>query len=95
MWNEPNEAALLKRWFEHMREVGFLPCLPLKAVLDATLSAQALLNLTPFYHSNIAGICTNIAVMFTSQLPWVVTKLIAKTGSEAHLDVRLAWQTIP
>ena len=26
VWNEPNEAALLKRWFEHMREVGSLPC---------------------------------------------------------------------
>ena len=22
VWNEPNEAALLKRWFEHMREVS-------------------------------------------------------------------------
>ena len=21
VWNEPNEAALLKRWFEHMQEV--------------------------------------------------------------------------
>ena len=21
VWNEPNEAALLKKWFEHMREV--------------------------------------------------------------------------
>jgi len=22
VFNEPNEAALLKKWFEHMREVG-------------------------------------------------------------------------
>lgn len=24
VWNEPNEAALLKRWFEHMQEVSTL-----------------------------------------------------------------------
>lgn len=25
MFNEPNEAALLKKWFQHMREVRLLP----------------------------------------------------------------------
>ena len=48
VWNEPNEAALLKRWFEHMREV----CPPPSAMITATNC-----NVKPCYVDQPTALC--------------------------------------